>query len=53
VEFGGEKKRLERAETKNLFSIPKCEELYDAKNLKMKSSVELAKLIISDFSASS
>jgi hypothetical protein len=50
---GGGRKRLERVETRKLFSIPKCEELYDAKNLKMKTSVELAKLIISEFFASS
>jgi hypothetical protein len=41
---GGGRKGLERAETKNLFSIPKCEIQYDAKNPKMKTVVQLVKL---------
>jgi hypothetical protein len=51
VEMG--RKGLERAATKKWFSVSKCEVQYDAINLKMKIVVQLVKLFISDFSASS
>jgi hypothetical protein len=48
------KKRFEPQEDRiSRFSIPKREVQYAAKNLKMKTSVELANLFISEFSASS
>jgi hypothetical protein len=44
----GGKRWEERAKKLIEFSIPKCKVLCDAKNMKIKTSVELAKLFISE-----